>query len=482
MNTTVENIAPARVKINAEVDPGDIGAKIDRAARMLGGEIKMPGFRKGKVPAQLVIQRFGREAVFEQAMRDALPEWYERAILDSGVTPIGEPQLDVSDVPGEGEPLNFSIEVAVRPTAELGDYLGVDAPKREPEIPEGTVERELERLQEAGASLQPVERAAAPGDHLLIDFTGEVAGEEFEGGKATDYLLELGSDSLIDGFEEGLIGAEAGEERTVNVTFPDDYHAENLAGQAASFHVKVTEVREKRMPELDDDFAAENSDFDTLDELRSDIESRVLHAMEHQIEDEFREAVIDAVAVQATVEIPEEVVAARAEEVWGRIERQLESQGMQPEMYLQMQGKSREEAIEDARPDAEQGLRREAVLAAVVEAEGIEADEAEMLEALEPPAGEKGKPEKLLKRLRKEGRDVLLAEEIKMRKATELLVEKANPVAAPPAPEPEAEVEAGGATEEGGEGLWTPDAEEEGEGSGGKLWTPSGAESSGEEE
>jgi trigger factor len=474
VNTTVENINPARVKISAEVAAEDVERKLDRAARQLGSEIRMPGFRKGKVPAQLVMQRFGREAVFEQAMRESLPEWYERAILDSGVSPVGEPELDLSEVPGEGEPLSFTIEISVRPRAKLGEYKGIEVPRYEPELPEGAVESELERMRSSHASLQPVERAAREGDHLLVDFAGEVDGDEFEGGKASDYLLELGSDSLIEGFEEGLLGASAGEQRTVEVTFPEDYHAEHLAGKPARFHVSVKEVRERRLPELDDDFAADNSDFDTLGELRADIEQRVSHAIEHQIEDAYRDAVLRTVTEGAEIELPDALIEARAIEVWERIERRLQAQGMEPATYLQMQGKEREEAIADVRGDAEQGLRREAVLEAVAEVEDIEVGEEELLEALQPPAGEKGKPEKLLKRLRKEGRDVLLVEEIKLRKATDLLIEHAVPVPTP-MPEPEEpqdreEGAAGGSAPDGEGELWTPEGE--GGGSGGELWTP----------
>ncbi len=458
MNTSTERINPSRVKISAEVGAEDVAKQLDRAARRLGGELRLPGFRKGKVPPQLVIQRVGREAVFEQALRESLPDWYERAILSSGVSPIGEPELDVADVPSEGEGLSFSIEISVRPPAELGDYRGIEVGKAEPEVPDGAVDAELDRIRESIASLAPVERAAAAGDHLLIDFTGEVDGEEFEGGKATDYLLELGSNSLIDGFEEGLIGASADDQREVEVTFPEEYQAEQLAGKQAVFHVTVKEVREKQLPDADDDFAADNSDFDTLEELRADIEHRILHSQEHQVENEFREAVLDAAVAKAKLELPEELIDARAEEVWDRIERQIKSSGMEPEMYLQMQGKTREEAIAEARPDAERGLRREAVLEAVVEAEGIEVSESEMLEALEPPAGEKGKPEKLLERLRREGREPLLIEEIQLRKAAEVLIAAATPI-------PVARAEAR-------EKIWTPEADAPaGEG---ELWTPGG--------
>jgi trigger factor len=466
VNTTTERINPSRVKINAEVGAEDVAKQLDQAARRLGGELKLPGFRKGKVPPQLVIQRVGREAVFEQALRESLPEWYERAILKSGVSPIGEPELDVADVPGEGEGLRFSIEISVRPPAELGDYRGIEVGRAEPEVPEGAVEGELDRIRESMASLAPVERAAAENDHLLIDFTGEVDGEEFEGGKATDYLLELGSGSLIGGFEEGLIGASAGEQREVEVNFPEEYQAEQLAGKPAVFHVTVKEVREKQLPDLDDDFAADNSDFDTLAELRADIEGRILHSEEHRVENEFREAVLDAAVAGAKLELPDELVDARAEEVWDRIERQIKSSGMEPEMYLQMQDKTREEAIAEARPDAERGLRREAVLEAVVEAEGIEVSEAEMLEALEAPAGEKGNPEKLLERLRRDGREPLLIEEIQLRKAADVLIDSARSI-------PIAQAEAR-------EKIWTPEAEAPA--GAGELWTPGGDDRAVEEE
>jgi trigger factor len=273
----------------------------------------------------------------------------------------------------------------------------------------------------------------------------------------------LGSDSLIPGFEEGLVGAAADEEREVEVTFPEDYHAENLAGKAAGFAVSVKEVREKQLPDLDDDFAADNSEFDTVEELRTDIEGKILHAMEHRVEDEFREAVLDAVVANSKIDLPEVIVDARATEVWDRIERQIRQSGMEPEAYLQMQGKSREEAITEARPDAEKGLLREAVLEAVAEAEGIEVADADLLEALQPPAGEKGKPEKLLKQLRKDGRDALLVEEIRLRKAGELLVDGAEAI-------PAAQADAR-------EQIWTPEdgedtgSTEKGEGEE-KLWTP----------
>ena len=461
LTTEVTDLPESKVKIAATVPPGEVDRQLQHAARDYAREMRFPGFRKGKVPPQLVLQRLGRDAVMEQALREGLPAWYERALLDSRVSPVGDPKLDMPEPPAEGEPLEFTIEVAVRPKAKLGDYKGLEVTKGDPSVPEEAIDSQIEQMRESLAGLEPVERAAGDGDYLLIDFTGTLAGEEepFEGGSASDHLLELGAGGMIEGFDEALEGAEAGQERVVEVTFPDDYQAEHLAGRAASFKVDVKEVREKSLPDLDDDFAADNSDFETLAELRADVAERLSHEFEHQAEHAFRDAALQAAVEAAELEIPEEIVGARATEVWEGVERSLSQRGMDPETYLQIQGKTREEAISEARGDAEIGLRREAVLAAIADAERIEVSDEEMIEVLQPPSGEKGNPEKLLKRLRAEGRDALLAEEIRIRKAADLVVEEAKPVEREDAPEPPA-----------GEGIWTPEAEAEG--SGERLWTP----------
>jgi trigger factor len=456
LTTEVTELSDSRVKIAATVPSTEVERQLEHAAGHYAKEMRFPGFRKGKVPPKLVLQRLGREAVMEEALREGLPEWYERALLESKVTPVGDPKLDMPEPPAQGEPLEFTIEVGVRPKAKLGEYKGLEVGKPAPDVPSEEIDREIERMRESLAGLDAVDRAAKDGDFLLIDFAGELDGEAFEGGTASDYLLELGSDQLIEGFNEALAGAEAGEERKVEVTFPEDYGAEDLAGKDAVFTVQVKEVREKRLPDLDDDFAADNSDFDTLEELRADIDKRLEHAAEHRADHAFRDAALEAAVENAEVEIPEDIVQARATEIWERVERSLSQRGMDPETYLKIQDKTREGAIEDARGDAEAGLRREAVLEAVAEAEDIEVSEDELLEALRPPAGQKGKPEKLLKRIRAEGRDALLIEEIRMRKAADLVVDEAKPI----------EMDRAEAREK----LWTPEGESAG--SGGQLWTP----------
>ena len=256
MKTSVTELGDSRVRVDVGIEPDAVEQRLERAARQLAGEMRMPGFRKGKVPPQLVIQRVGRDAVLEQALRDSLPEWYERALLDSGITPVGDPQLNVSSLPDPGEELAFSIEVAVRPDAKLGEYKGLEVGRLEPEVPDDAVQAELDRLREGFASLNPVDRPAAEGDLVLIDYAGTVDGEPFEGSEASDLMVELGTASLLPEFDEALAGASAGDEVVVEVDFPEDHQPESLAGKRARFEVRVKEVREKELPELDDDFAA----------------------------------------------------------------------------------------------------------------------------------------------------------------------------------------------------------------------------------
>jgi trigger factor len=457
METTVKELPGSRVEVEVEVPAEDVERGVNRAARSLAREMRLPGFRKGKAPPSLVIQRLGFGTVLEEAIRDSLPEWYEMALLNSAVSPVGDPSVEIVSTPeGEGEPLGFKFEIGVRPRATLGDYRGLEVGRAEPEVPEEIVDREVGRLRESFAKLEPVGREAADGDVLLIDFEGMVDGKAFEGGAATDYLLELGSGRLIEGFEAQLTGAAADQERTVEVSFPDDYQAESLAGKEAVFTVRVKEVREKVLPELDDDFASEASEFETLDELRDDIAERLSEAVSARIEQDFRVAAIDAAVEGAAIDLPDELAAARASERLARLERQLAGRGMDPAAYFQMQGKTREELLEESKPDAERELKREAVLAAIAEAEEIDVSDEEMVEALAHTAEhERTTPEKLLERLRRDGRDEMVREDIRVRKAIDLVAEAAEPI-------PLGQAEAR-------EKLWTPEKERE---AAGGLWTP----------
>ena len=464
VKTQTEELEDSRVRVQVEVGSEAIERELTSAAGEIGRDMKVPGFRKGKVPAQVVLQQIGREAVLDEAVRRALPGWYEDAIQDAGIATVGSPNLDMTDLPEKGAPLAFTFEVGVRPTAQLGDYEGMEVGRRAVDVPEEDVTAELERLRESLASLETVEREAASGDYVVIDFEGFVDGEPFEGGEARGFLLELGSGRLIPGFEEQLTGAKAGEDREVKVTFPDDYQAEHLTGKEATFKVAVKEVKEKRLPELDDDLAIEAGGFDTLDELKEDVRTRLRQAHEDAIEREYREAAVDAVAAEARIDVPHDLVHAKAHEMWHVTSRRLQAQGLDPSQYLQITNKTEEELVTESEPDAERALRREAALAAVVDAEDIEVSDDEMLEALRQASaqpGEKEPSEKALRRslekAKKRGTDEALREDIAMRKAVDLIVERAKPIP----------IEQAKARDE----LWTPEKEEKAKSSG-EIWTP----------
>jgi trigger factor len=435
VKTKVTELPESRVRVEAEVAAEEIERRLQATARALGRDMRMPGFRKGKVPPPVVIRRFGRQVVLDETVRDTLGRWYLAAIGAAGIHPVGDPDLDVGDLPGEGEPLTFTIEIGVRPTATLGEYKGLEVPRREAVTDEAAVDAEIEALRERMARLEAVERPAASDDFVVMDYAGTVDGEGFEGGEGRDQLLELGSGRLIPGFEEGLEGATAGEERTIDVTFPDDYPAEHLAGKAAQFAVTVKAVQAKQLPELDDDFASDAAGFDSLAELREDIAAKLREAEERRIEAEYREAVLDAAVADATVEVPDALVEARARELWERMLHTLAHQNISKDAYLNIAGKTEEEILAEAKPDAEQALKREAVIAAVVEAEGIEPSDGDVLDALQASAArENTTPEKLRERLEKSGRLDDLRDEIAQRAAVDLLAEHAKAVPAPPAP------------------------------------------------
>jgi trigger factor len=459
VTTTVTELPESRVRVEALIAADEVERRVQQAARELGRQMRIPGFRKGKVPPPVVIRRLGREAVLDEALRSSLGAWYADAIDESGIAPVGEPDLDVpKELPGQGEPLQFSIEIGVRPAAKLGQYKGLEVGRREPHVEDAQIDEEIERLRDRLATLETVERPAQQGDHVVLDYVGRVDGEPFEGGSGRDQLLELGSGRRIPGFEEQLLGASAGEQRTVTVTFPEDYAAAELAGKQAEFAVTITEVKTKRLPELDDEFASEAAGFDTLAELREDITQRLRQLDERAIEREFEDAVVEAAVAEAEVEVPGKLVHARAHELLEDTFTVLARQGISKEAYLRITDRDEETLAHEAEPEAAAALRREAVLAAIVEAEHIEPSDDLIREALQPTAERQGTDvEKLLERLRSTGRLDRVRDEVAIRQAIELLVAGAKPIS----------VEQAKARQK----LWTPGKEEAGSASG-QLWTP----------
>jgi trigger factor len=457
VSATVTELPESRVRVEAEVPSAEVERSLDRAARQLGRDLRIPGFRKGKVPTPVVIQRIGRDAVLDEAVRGFLPQWYVDAVDAAGIAPVGEPSLDVGDLPARGEPLTFSIEVGVRPKAQLGPYRDLEVGRAEPQAADEAIDREVETLRDRLARLDAVDRPAEEGDFLTVDYVGSIDDVPFEGGEGRDQLIELGAGRLIPGFEDQLKGANAGDDVTVEVTFPEDYGAEHLAGKDASFAVSVKEVKAKQLPEVDDALA-EEAGFDTIDELREDIGTRLREAEERRIAGEFREAALDAAVSGATVEVPDALVDARAGELWDRMLHSLSHQGIDRDAYLRIAGRTEEDLLAEARPDAEQQLRREAVVAAIIEAEGLEASDEEILEALAPTAQREGTtPKKVLDRLRSAGRLDDVREEVLARKAIDVVADAAKVI-----PVEQAEAR---------EKIWTPEKGEPEEKSS-ELWTP----------
>jgi trigger factor len=431
VSTSTTELDDSRVRLEVEVSGDAVERELQRVAEAAGRDMKIAGFRKGKVPPQVVIQHLGRPALLDEAIRHGMADWYEEAVNSAGIAAVGHPKVDIGDVPEhKGSPLTFTVEVAVRPKATLGDYKGVEAAKREPEAPQEQIDSEIERMREQLASLEPVEREAQTGDFVVVDYTGYLGDEPFQGGEGRGQTIELGGGRLIPGFEDQLVGVKAGEQRTLNVKFPDDYGAEELAGQDARFEVDVKEVREKRTPELDDEFALQAGGFDTLDELREDIERRLREIDERRVEDEFREAALDVVVAGSKIDVPEEVVHGKAHDIWHQMEHRMRHQGLDPAQYLAITGKTEEDMLKEAEPDAERSLRREAVLAAVVEAEGIEPSDDELIEFLSGgrPGVDEKKLRKDLARLENEGRLAMIREDVAMRKAVDVIAEHATPI------------------------------------------------------
>lgn len=461
LKAQVEQLPESRVRIDVEVPAAVVERSIDDAARSLGRDMRIPGFRKGKVPPAVVIRRVGRDAVIEEALRASLGSWYAEAVATAGIDPIGDPKLDMGDIPEKFASLQFSIEVGVQPTAQLGEYKGLEVGKETPAIDGQDIENELEVARERLARLESVDRTAVEGDFTVIDFVGSVDGERFAGGEARDRLLELGSGTFVGNFEQQLVGAAAGDSRMVSVIFPEDYQEPMLAGKEAVFEVTVKDVREKILPEFDDEFAVQAGGFDSLQELKDDIRGQLLAKHEAASEDQFRGAVVEAVAAQATIDLPDSLVKARAAERWEQLKHSLSHRGISPEAYLQIAGKSEEEVVSESEGEAARELANQAVINAVVEAEQIEPSEEQIAEALQPIAEREGLVvEEAVERLRRSGRLENARRELAERMAVDLLVEAAKPI----------ERELAKAREE----LWTPEKSDSPEGGEkGALWTPS---------
>lgn len=461
VTVSTSELPEAQAKLDIEVSSDVVEHAIEHAVEHMAEQVKLPGFRQGKVPPELALQKLGHEAVFEHAFDEHVGAWYGEALSQTEIAPIGSPSMDSPPQWKQGEPLKFELTVPVRPIAEVGDYDGIEVGRKEPDVDPTVVDAELKVMQDRFSKLEDVERAAQGGDFVDINFLGRVDGEAFDGGAGNDYVLELGSGQFIPGFEEQLVGKSAGEDTDVNVTFPGDYGAEHLAGKEAVFEVHVNSVKEKLLPELTDEFASENLGYDTLQELKDEIAERAKEQAEAEAEREYRWAVVDAVAKQAKIDVPHGHIHSRAHELWHELANSLMQRGIDPRAYLQAMGQGEHEFIESAEGDAEQTIRREATVAALIEKLGVELTDDEMVDAIADDMKEgRDSAEQQFAAIKEAGGLKQLENELKARKVIDELVAKAKPIPIEQAEAREAiwtpEKEGEEASKKPAEGLWTP--------------------------
>ena len=361
-------------KLTIEVPAEELEAAIEQAYQKNKGRIQIPGFRKGKVPRKLIEQMYGKSFFYEDAANALIPEAYEKAVEECTETIVSSPKIDVTQIEA-GKPFIFTAEVALKPDVTLGQYKGVEVPAADTAVTDEEVDADLNQQRENNSRMVTVDRAVEDGDIAVIDYEGSVDGVAFEGGKGENYSLAIGSHSFIDNFEEQLIGKKAGEEVDVNVTFPEEYHAKELAGKPALFKVSVKEVKEKQLPELDDEFASEVSDFETLAEYKEDIRKKLGEKKEEDAKRAKEDAAVEAVIAQAQMEIPDAMVETQQRQMLDDFAQRLQMQGMSLDLYCQYTGQTQASMLESVKPQALKRIQSRLVLEAVAAAEGIVASE-----------------------------------------------------------------------------------------------------------
>ncbi|MCH5210103.1 MAG: trigger factor [Oscillospiraceae bacterium] len=378
MAVKTEQIEKNLVKLTFEVSAEDFDKAINRAYRKNANRFNIPGYRKGKAPRSIVEKYYTPAVFYDDAINDVLPAAYEAALEESGVESVARPEIDVEEIK-KGEPVVFTALVTTKPEVKLGEYKGIEVDKIDYTVTDEDVDKDIEATQMKNARLITVDdRAIESGDIAVIDFEGFSDGVAFDGGKGEGYELEIGSNTFIPGFEDQLIGAETGADVEVNVTFPEEYHADNLAGKDAVFKVKVNEIKKRELPELDDDFASEVSEFDTMKEFREDVRKRLEEAAENKAKSETENAIIDKVIENAEFEIPEAMKEAQIDNIIRDFAQRLSYQGMTLEMYMQYTGQTEETFRAQFGEQAEKQISGSLVLEAIQKAEGIEAGPEEL--------------------------------------------------------------------------------------------------------
>lgn len=386
MSVQVENLEKSMAKLTIEVSAEQFEAAMQKAYIKNKGRIQLPGFRKGKAPRAMIEKMYGAGIFYEDAANEIIPEAYEEAAKESGLVITSQPEIDVTQIE-KGKSFIFTATVAVKPEVTLGEYKGLEYEAQPVEVTDEEVEEELKKVQNQQARTVTVEdRPVADGDIVTIDYEGFVDGTAFAGGKGTDYDLTIGSHSFIDTFEEQLVGKNAGEETEVNVTFPEQYHEASLAGKPATFKVTVKAIKAKELPELDDEFASEVSDFETLDEYKADLKAKALERKEKEAKTAKQNALVDKAVENASMEIADAMITSQARNMANDFAQRLQMQGMNLDMYCQYTGQTPASMVESIKPQALKRIQSRLVLEAVAAAEKIEASEEDFDKEIEKMA------------------------------------------------------------------------------------------------
>ncbi|MBE5952427.1 MAG: trigger factor [Lachnospiraceae bacterium] len=386
MSCKVENLEKNMAKLTIEVSAEEFEKACEKAYQKNKNKMNIQGFRKGKAPRHVIEKMYGAGVFFEDAANELIPDAYEAAAKESGLEIVSRPDIDVVQI-GKGQAFIFTAEVAVKPEVELGEYKGIEVEKVTVEVTDDEVAAELDRVREQNSRMVTVDdRAVADGDIANIDYEGFCDGVAFAGGKGEGYDLAIGSHSFIDTFEEQLIGKNIGEETEVNVTFPTEYHAPELAGKPALFKVKVNSIKVKELPELDDDFAQDVSEFDTLDEYKADLKATLLSRKEREAKSVKEDAVIAKIVENAKMEIPEPMIEANVRQMAEEFAQRIQAQGLSLEQYFQFTGMNANSFMENLKPQAFKRIQSRLVLEAIVKAENIVATEEDVNKEIETMA------------------------------------------------------------------------------------------------
>ncbi|MFC7061618.1 trigger factor [Halobacillus seohaensis] len=426
MSANWEKLEGNQGKLTVEVPAEDFNKALDEAFKKVSKEVQVPGFRKGKVPRKLFEQRFGVESLYQDAIDIVLPKAYSDAVEESGIEPVDRPEVDVQQIE-KGEPLVFTAEVTVKPEVKLGEYKGLTYEEQGTEVTDEDVENELKEQQEKQAELVVKEEGAIEdGDTVVMDFEGFVDGEAFEGGQADNYSLEIGSGSFIPGFEEQLVGKKTGEEADVEVTFPEEYHAEDLAGKKATFQVKIHEIKAKELPELDDEFAKDvDEEVESIDELKKKTRDRLEEQKKTDAENSKRDTLVQKASENAEVEIPQSMVDTELDRMVSEFEQRLQMQGMTKDMYFQFTGQDENALREQMQEDAGKRVKTNLTLEAIAEAESVEANEEDVNAELENMASMYQTDVAQLTQMLGGNTD-MVKDDLKVRKAIDVLAENSE--------------------------------------------------------